>query len=352
MKKFTFCCLFGGKSSEYEVSLSSAYGVITNTDNDKYEIIKVGITRGGDWFRYDGLNENIKNGSWCADSENLRRAFFTPGSNLCCVGSDGVCEYTHIDVAFPVMHGAFSEDGRMQGLLEMYSVRFVGPGCASSAVCMDKAFTKQILKNYNIPQAKTVVVSSEEVPLLTNEAGEALEKVLGFPLFVKPANAGSSVGASKVSCINELSAALAKAAAQDSKILIEEYIKGREIEVAVMGNSDAVASVCGEIDPGAEFYDYETKYVTDTASYYITARISDESSEKVRSYAVEIFKALGCRGLARVDFFVKENGDVIFNEINTLPGFTPISMYPKLFIYGGMTYPQIVDKLLTLAMEK
>ncbi len=348
-RKLNFCCIFGGESSEHEVSLVSSYSVLSNTDKEKYNIIKVGVTRDGKWYLYTGDNENIKSGKWEDDRENKFDAYIVPSSRLCVING-GNAEYIKIDVAFPVMHGAYSEDGRMQGLLDMCHVKYVGPGCASSAVSMDKAFTKQVLSAADIPQAKAVVVTKSDVCQM-EAICDSIEKVFGFPVFVKPANAGSSVGVSKVTCKDELPLALNKAFMEDNKALIEEFIKGKEVEVAVMGNEDPVAAVPGEIDPGADFYDYETKYVTDTASYYIPARISDEAINTVRSLALDIYKALGCRGLSRIDFFVCDDGRIVFNELNTLPGLTSISMYPKMFINMGMTYSEIIDKLLSLAME-
>lgn len=348
-EKINFCCIFGGESSEHEVSLVSAYSVLSNTNSEKYNIIKVGVTRDGKWYLYTGENDNIKSGKWEQDTENKYDAYIVPSSRLCVI-SNGNAEYIKIDVAFPVMHGAYSEDGRMQGLLDMCHVKYVGPGCASSAVSMDKAFTKQILSASNIPQAKAVVVTSSDMTQI-DAICDSIESVFGFPVFVKPANAGSSVGVSKVADKKQLPLALEKAFKEDDKALIEEFIKGKEVEVAVMGNKEPISAIPGEIDPGADFYDYETKYVTDTASYYIPARISNDEIDTVRALAIDIYKALGCKGLSRIDFFVCDDGRIIFNELNTLPGFTSISMYPKMFINMGVSYSEIIDKLLSLAME-
>ncbi|MBE6672107.1 MAG: D-alanine--D-alanine ligase [Ruminococcaceae bacterium] len=352
MNKINFCCLFGGNSSEYEVSLKSAYGVITNTDSEKYSIIPVGITRDGScWYLYGGDYENIRDGKWIEDKANLTPAFIVPGSRLCLCPEGEAVSYLNIDVAFPVMHGSYSEDGRMQGLLDMCSVSYVGPGCVASGCCMDKAITKQILKCHGIPQARAICVLRDDLDAAYDRIRFAVKSGFGYPVFVKPACAGSSVGVSRAGSDAELRSALETALAEDDKALIEEYIDGREIEVAVMGNGAPVASVCGEIDPGATFYDYETKYCADTASYYIPARLEDEVADKVRALAVKIYKAMGCKGLSRVDFFVKADNTIIFNEINTLPGFTPISMYPKLFMHSGMSYTEVIDRLLCLAME-
>ena len=352
MSKINFCCLFGGNSSEHEVSLKSAYGVITNTDTDKYNILPVGITRDGStWYLYTGSYENIRDGKWISDTEHLTPAFMTPGSRLCLCPEGKSAEYIKVDVAFPVMHGAYSEDGRMQGLLDMCGVAYVGPGCIASGCSMDKAVTKQILKCQSIPQARAIFVQRGAMESTYGKITLAIKGGFGYPVFVKPACAGSSVGVSRANNDEELKSALEIALKEDSKALIEEFIDGREIEVAVMGNDEPVASVCGEIDPGATFYDYDTKYNADTASYYIHARLEDAVADKVRSFAIKIYRALGCKGLSRVDFFVKKDNTIIFNEINTLPGFTPISMYPKLFMHSGMTYSEVIDNLLKLAME-
>ncbi len=351
MNKINFCCIFGGRSSEHEVSLCSAYGVISNTNPEKYNIYTLGITKKGEWFLYTGNKENIKNGSWEQDSENKFSAFLTPASTLCVI-KEGKNEAIKIDVLFPVVHGAYCEDGRLQGLLDMYDVKYVGPGCASSAVCMDKAFTKQILTSHGIPQANAVVITKDDLADDLSALGENIGRVMGYPVFVKPANAGSSVGVSKVMNGDELIPALKKALEEDSKALIEEFIDGREVEIAVMGNGrNILTSSTGEIDPGAEFYDYETKYKTDTASYHIPARISEEAKDEIREYAKTIYTVLSCKGLSRIDFFVCDNGRVVFNEINTLPGFTPISMFPKLFSHAGISYSELIDKLIGFALD-
>lgn len=351
MNKLNFCCIFGGASSEHEVSLCSAYGVISNTNKEKYNIITLGITKQGEWFLYTGEKENIKDGSWEKDTANKYPAFLIPDSTLCVIKPEGN-EYIKIDALFPVVHGAYCEDGRLQGLLDMYGVKYVGPGCASSAVCMDKAFTKQVLTSHGIPQANAVVITRDDLSEDLSALPENIGRALGYPVFVKPANAGSSVGVSKVSAENELIPALEKALAEDAKALIEEFIDGREVEIAVMGKGrDAITSTTGEIDPGAEFYDYETKYKTDTASYHIPARITEEQEADLREYAKTIYTVLSCKGLSRIDFFVCADGRIIFNEINTLPGFTPISMFPKLFGHVGISYSELIDRLIGFALE-
>ena len=240
----------------------------------------------------------------------------------------------------------------MQGLLQMAGIPYVGPHVSASAVAMDKTLTKLVVDNAGVPQAAWKLVRNSELHHRMDMIVEMLEESFAYPMFVKPAGTGSSVGVSKAADRQQLMTALTKAGEYDEKILVEEFIHGREIEVAVMGNASPVASVCGEIDSGAEFYDYDAKYITDTSVAYIPARISEETSEFVREQAVKVYSAIGCQGLSRVDFFVTYEGErVVFNEINTLPGFTSISMFPKLFGASGIPYDQLIDELLNLALE-
>ena len=250
------------------------------------------------------------------------------------------------------MHGENCEDGAIQGLLKLAGIPYVGPHVAASAVSMDKTLTKLVVDQAGVPQAAWHLVRKHEVKNHMDHVIAALEAKFQYPMFVKPAGTGSSVGVSKAANREALDKALHDAAKFDEKILVEEFINGREIEVAVMGNSSPVASCCGEIDSGAEFYDYEAKYVTDTSTAYVPARISEEVEEQVRELAVQVYSAIGCQGLSRVDFFVTyEDNRIVFNEINTLPGFTSISMYPKLFDASGIPYSQLIDELLNLALE-
>ncbi len=347
MNKISVCCLFGGVSTEHKVSLSSVTSVLKNIDREKYDPIMLGITMSGRWLLYEGPIEKIASGEWERNGEHLTDAWISPSRvEKCIYTADG--RKLHIDVVFPVMHGAGCEDGTLQGLLTLSGIPYVGPDCEASAICMDKAATKIILSAHGIPQAKAVTTTRTQIKSDIKQVVARCEE-MDYPLFVKPSRSGSSIGVFKVKNSLELADALYEACVFDKTVLIEEYIRGSEIEVAVMGNEDPIASVCGEIDPGSEFYDYNTKYVSDSAGYYIPARIDEISAKKVREYAVEIYKILGCRGLSRVDFFVGDR--IIFNEINTLPGFTSISMFPKLFMHGGMSYTEIIDRLITLAME-
>lgn len=357
MEKLTLLILFGGKSTEHEVSLISASSIIKNADPQKYDIVTVGITKKGDWFNYTGDVENIKNGTWC--NANLEPVAISPSmsdSSLFIFKNTGTVEKKHIDVIFPVMHGAYSEDGTLQGLLQMSGIPFVGCKCATSAIAMDKGFTKMILKNIGVPMARSIVINSRMLEKNADQIIEKCENLSGYPLFVKPANAGSSVGASKVTLHDKLFPALLEAGKYDEKVIVEEYIDGKECEVAVMGKKKFIASTVGQIVPGSDFYDYDTKYSENsTASYSIPAAVSSKAQEMMKNAAIRICSVLGVEGLSRVDFFVRQNGgneEVIFNEINTLPGFTEISMYPKLFMHDGMTYGEIIDRLVNIALGK
>ena len=353
MQKLTVCVLFGGISPEHEVSLRSAESVLTHMDPEKYDILPVGITKEGQWILYAGTDYSLlPDGRWLEEPGN-RMAAISParGQGLLIFEEDSV-KTQKLDVVFPVLHGENGEDGAMQGLLQMAGIPYVGSHVAASAVAMDKTLTKLVADNAGIPQAAWLLVRSDELPSRMHAVLDGVESRFPYPVFVKPAGTGSSVGVSKAADRAALEKALLEAARFDSKILVEEFICGREVEVAVMGNRSPVASVCGEIDSGAEFYDYDAKYVTDTSVAYIPARIPEEVAEQVREYAVKLYSAVGSQGLSRVDFFVTyEENRVVFNEINSLPGFTSISMYPKLFAASGIPYNDLIDQLLQLALE-
>ena len=353
MKKLSVCILFGGISPEHEVSLRSAESVLNNIDHEKYNIFPVGITKEGDWILFKGSDYSmLPSGEWKSHPEN-RRAAISPVRGQGLLSFEGDCVVRErIDVVFPVLHGENGEDGAMQGLLQMAGIPYVGPHVAASAVAMDKTLTKLVVDHAGVPQAAWQLIRRADLENHMENALDKLEKRFAYPMFVKPAGTGSSVGVSKASDREALRAALLAASAYDSKILVEEFIRGREVEVAVMGNENPVASVCGEIDSGADFYDYDAKYVTDTSVAYIPARIPEDVEETVREAAVKVYSAIGCQGLSRVDFFVTyDENRVVFNEINTLPGFTSISMYPKLFAASGIPYRELIDELLKLAVE-
>ena len=352
MKKLNVCVLFGGISPEHDVSLRSAESVLNNMDTEKYNIFPVGITKEGDWILF-GSNEYalLPDSSWLNCPCN-RKAMISPvrGQGLV-IFDENETVLQNIDVVFPVLHGENGEDGAMQGLLQMAGIPYVGPHVAASAVAMDKTLTKLVVDTTDVPQAAWQLVRSSDLQNM-DKVIDSVETRFAYPVFVKPAGTGSSVGVSKAANRKALEKALMQAGAFDTKILVEEYIHGREVEVAVLGNAGAVASICGEIDSGAEFYDYDAKYVTDTSVAYIPARIPESVAEQVREAAIKVYTAIGCQGLSRVDFFVTFEGNrIVFNEINTLPGFTSISMYPKLFAASGIPYGQLIDELLKLAME-
>ncbi len=352
MKKLSVCILFGGISPEHEVSLRSAESVLNNIDREKYNVFPVGITKEGDWILFGGTDYSmLPAGTWQSFDGN-RRATLSPvhGQGLLSFENDCVVR-ERIDVVFPVLHGANGEDGAIQGLLQIAGIPYVGPHIAASAACMDKCMTKLMADQAGVRQADWVLVTRNNYSHGADAVCDTVEAKFAYPVFVKPAGTGSSVGVSKAKNREQLEQALETALAYDRKVLVEEFIDGQEVECAVLGNETPMASVCGEIDSGADFYDYEAKYISDSSRLYIPARISTEVEEVVRNTAVKISEALGCCGLSRVDFFVKKDGEVVFNEINTIPGFTSISMYPKMFEASGIPYPQLIDKLLELAME-
>lgn len=349
--KQNLCVIFGGESPEHDISQKSVTSVLNNLDKDKYNIYTLGITRDGRWLLYTGAWSLIEPGEWENDSENLVTAFISPDSTqhgiVVCKDKP---ELIHIDVIFPVLHGEYGEDGTIQGLFELSHIPYVGMGVLASANGMDKTYSKLVFASAGIPQADWVVVNSGDD---FNQRADEIEKKLGYPCFVKPARLGSSVGVGKAHDRAELIEALCNAERFDRRILVEEHIDGHEVECAVLGNRDAQASTVGEIKPTVEYYDFDAKYNDNSTVLVIPAELPDETIEQIRSYAVAAFKALDGQGLSRVDFFVKhEDGSIILNEINTLPGFTNISMYPKLWDAMGVGYSELLDRLIELAKER
>lgn len=346
--------IFGGASSEHFVSCVSAAYVISNIPTDKYDVVTVGITRDGEWYLYEGDVSLLPEDKWL-ESGKITKAVLSPDrkDQSLIVFRDGKAEKIKIDVAFPVLHGKNGEDGTIQGLFELSGIPYVGSDCCSSACCMDKAITNTLADSAEIAQAKWLSCIKEEYQSIKDGFLKKAEEYLGYPIFVKPANAGSSVGVSKAVDRASLEKAMETAFNEDRKVVLEEFIDGYEVECAVLGNADAQAMTVGQIKPANEFYDYEAKYENDNSELYIPAHIPEETIEEVRKTAVRVYKELGCSGLSRVDFFVtKKDGRVVFNEINTIPGFTPISMYAKLCEYSGISYSQLVDRLLMLAQER
>lgn len=353
MKKMV-AILFGGRSSEHEVSRSSATMVINNIPRDKYDFVLIGITKEGQWFLYEGDPALIKDGSW-EKSGKTTPAVISPDRTthgLLVMRESGV-ETIRLDVAYPVMHGKNGEDGTMQGLMELAGIPCVGCGCAASAICMDKALTNTILEFCHIPQAAFIWFYATDWREDKEKYINAIDKEIGYPCFVKPANAGSSVGITKCRARSEVEAAVELAIANDSKVVVEEGVDGVEIETAVLGNDKPVVSTVGEIVPAAEWYDYEAKYNNDQSLLYIPARLDEATMLKVRERAAQAYRVLGCSGLTRMDFFVRRSdGEVLLNEPNTLPGFTPISMYPKLMEHDGLGNAALIDRLIELAIER
>lgn len=353
MKKLSVCVLFGGMSPEHEVSLRSAESVLNHLNQEKYNVFPVGITKNGDWVLYGGKDySKLPSGEWLHCEAN-RRAAISPVRGQGLLSFEGDCVVRErIDVVFPVLHGENGEDGAMQGLLQLAGIPYVGPNVAASATCMDKTLTKLVVDCAGIRQAAWQLVTAQELAVNPEGVLDAAEVRFAYPVFVKPAGTGSSVGVSKAKNREALLTALQNAAKFDKKILIEEFINGREVEVAVLGNDAPAASICGEIDSGTEFYDYDAKYISDCARLYIPARIDEQTAENVRDTAIRAYQALGCKGLSRVDFFVTyDKNEIVFNEINTIPGFTSISMYPKLFAASGIPYSELLDRLIELATE-
>lgn len=350
MSKKTIAVLFGGQSSEHEVSCISATTVISNIDQNTYDIIMIGITKEGHWLKADTI-EDITSGAW---REGKVTAILSPDA-----GQKGVLFIENekvtkvkIDIVFPVLHGLYGEDGTVQGLLELAKIPYVGCGVLASAVSMDKVYTKIIVDTLGIRQADYVVVLKHELENM-NSAIEKVEKKLSYPVFVKPSNAGSSQGVSKAHDRAELETAILLAAKHDRKILIEETIIGREVECAVLATDDVRASGVGEILAAADFYDYEAKYNNPESKTVIGPELPEGVEEKIREAAVKIFRAVDGFSLSRVDFFLqKGTNEVIFNEINTLPGFTAISMYPMLWEAKGIDKKELVDKLIQTAYER
>lgn len=350
-KKLRIGIIFGGKSAEHEVSLQSAKSIVNSLDKTKYEPVLIGIDKSGKWYLHDSakylLNDNNpKLVKLNKSNKALALTFDAGGKQL--VSISAKASVPAIDVAFPVLHGTNGEDGAMQGLLKLMDVPFVGGGVLASALCMDKDFTKRILNAANIAVSKWLVLKAGE-----KHNFAYVKKALGLPIFVKPANAGSSVGISKVKNETDFKKAITEAFRYDSKILVEEYIAGREIEVSVLGNENPIASLPGEVVPKHEFYSYEAKYIDEKgAELKVPAELPAIMVKKLKLAAIEAFQTLGLEGMARVDFFLTKTGKLYLNEVNTIPGFTKISMYPKLWEISGLPYPRLLDALIGLAIER
>lgn len=337
--------LFGGKSVEHEISVLSANNVYDAINKDQYNVVMIGISKDGRWY----LNPS-KTEDGCVAGEKLLSVIpGTSGTQL--YNIDERKEVEKLDVIFPILHGPFGEDGTMQGLLKLINVPFVGPGVLGSAVGMDKEVMKRLLKEQGIPSARYLVFNKFTVT--PNPTFEEVKSELGLPVFIKPANLGSSVGISKASNKEEFDKAINMAFEFDQKIIVETSITGKEIECSVLGNENPKASLPGEVKSLHEFYSYEAKYLDEHGAVLeIPAQLPQETIEQIKDMAIKTFKALYCEGLTRVDFFLTENNELLVNEVNTLPGFTKISMYPKLWGASGLAYSELIDELIQLAIER
>ena len=347
----TIAIIFGGQSAEHEVSLKSATNIFNAIDRSKFNPLLIGIDRAGNWFynpEYKMQNINLAKDDYFADATSVYMTHSSEKIEIISKGTNMVIE--NIDVAFPIVHGTFGEDGTLQGFLKSINIPFNGPDVLGSAIAMDKDVTKRLLKAANIPVADSYTLYKyNPSEFLYSE----IVSVLGLPLFVKPANAGSSVGVSKVTNEDEFTIALSTAFQYDNKILVEEAIIGKEIECAVLGNEHVRASVVGEIVATKDFYSYDAKYISSTgAKLQIPAEINAEMSGQIRECAVKAFKTICCEGMARVDFFLTEDNRFVLNEVNTLPGFTEISMYPKLWEQTGIPYKDLITELISLSLQR
>ncbi len=349
--------IFGGQSGEHEVSLVSAQGIMKAMDEERYEIIPIGITKEGRWLTSGEPMKLLQSGgpgvsAQVAEAEPETREL-VPRSRRDLVPGTRETGFPQVDVVFPVLHGPYGEDGTVQGLLELADIPYVGAGVLGSALGMDKIAMKAAFRSHGLPVVEHVALKRKDWEQDPEAVMELIEKELGYPCFVKPANLGSSVGISKVHQRSELAPALALAARYDRRMLAERAVNAREIEVSVLGNDEPIASLPGEIIPCREFYDYIAKYIDDRSELIIPANLPPELTRRIQELAVAAFLAVDCAGMARVDFFLdKDTGELYVGELNTIPGFTPISMYPKLWEASGISYSELIDRLIELALER
>lgn len=353
VSKMRIGILFGGKSAEHDISLQSAKNVINTLDKEKYEVVLIGIDKRNQWYIQEPLSALPTNTltSLCVNTHLNDLVALTPGLSQSSLTGLTTKEHTRtIDVIFPVVHGPYAEDGTIQGVLRLANVPFVGSDVLASAICMDKDICKRLARDAGLPIPKYLTVYRRD---LSNINIDAILSETGLPCFVKPANMGSSIGITKVKTAEELQPAIEHALTFDNKILVEEMIEGREIECAILGNDDPIASIPGEIIPQAEFYSYEAKYFDpEGAKVVAAANLDIETIKRVQELALKAFKTFECDGMARIDFFLKKDGTIIFNEVNTIPGFTQISQYPKMWEASGIGYSELLDRLIQLAIEK
>ncbi len=350
--KIRLAVIFGGRSGEHEVSLMSAASILSVLDPQKFEVLQIGITTKGQWL----TGEQVLTAFQAHHYEGLKPAVLLPqpGSNtLYALETGKLLPISPVDVVFPVLHGTFGEDGTLQGFLELADVAYVGAGVLGSAAGMDKGLFKHVMHANNIPVLEYAIFNRSDIQKDMAGVIRQCESLADYPLFVKPANLGSSVGISKANNRTALVNSFEMAAAYDRRVIVERGISAREIEISVLGNEEPIASVPGEVIPKDIFYSYEDKYLNGVAELVIPAQLSEERSELMRALAVRAYKAIDCAGMARVDFFIDKNTDEIYlGELNTIPGFTQISMYPKLWQASGLPYADLVEKLITLAFER
>jgi len=351
-EKIKLALLFGGQSGEHEVSLMSCTSIAKNISPQKCDVYYIGITKSGKWYLFEGNVEDIQKGEWERNSKPI--VFPGDPSFQGFFLIEHPSEIYPVDVVFPVMHGPHAEDGTIQGLLELANIPYVGCDVVASSVAMDKVMAKAVFASHGLPQGDYRVVYRYEFESNPRQVLDDIESSLGYPCFIKPANMGSSVGITKACNRNQLLDGLNYAGKYDRKILVEAFINGREIECSVMGNNFPRASIVGEIIPCNEFYDYNAKYFDDGKSaLIIPAELPEEKAEEIRRLAVKAYKALDCSGMARIDFFVERDTQMVFiNEVNTIPGFTKISMYPKLWEAAGVSYSDLIDRLIQLAFDR
>ena len=349
MDKKNIAVLFGGCSSEYEVSLSSAASVLDHMHRNQYHIVMVGITREGNWLRYNGSVKDIREDRW-HDHPSCTPAFISPSREIGGLVELVNTEYrtTRIDAAFPILHGKNGEDGTVQGLLELAGIPFVGCNSLSSAIGMDKEIAHALVRAAGIDTPESVTIYEGE----SIDEAWAVAATFGFPLFVKPAKSGSSLGITKAYDIDDLMVGVRNAFSHDNKVLIEQNITGFEVGCAILGHADPIVGEVDEIEIADGFFNFQEKYSLETSKIHLPARIDARTAAQVKETALKIYRTLGCKGFARVDLFLSEDGKLLFNEVNTIPGFTSMSRYPNMLQAIGISYPEIVDRLIQLALSE
>jgi D-alanine-D-alanine ligase len=351
-KRMKLALIFGGRSGEHEVSLMSARSVLSVLDPDKYDVVEIGVTPQGEWLTGRSVIDRFAK----HDYSSLSPVILLPeprGGELYLVKKDSLESLGAIDIAFPLIHGTFGEDGTLQGLLELADLAYIGCGVLASAVGMDKSLFKDVMRANHIPVVDSLLFSRKQLSQDIDAVLREIEASIPYPVFVKPVNLGSSVGITKCASHSSLLEGLLEACRFDRRVLVERGVNAREIEVSVLGNEDPIASVPGEIQPREEFYTYTAKYITNESRLVIPAELDAETTEEIRRIAVKAFKAIDGAGLARVDFLLdRDSGEILLSEINTIPGFTSISMYAKLWEASGLSYVELIDRLIELALER